>query len=212
MEEAKLASYISDLFATEDEPLKFARDNSSRQGLPRISIEAYEGRFLQLLVRACNAKKALEIGTLGGYSGIWIARGLRPDGLLITLEKENRHAQVAHSHFKRAGLENMVEIRVGDAHTQLAAFSNGAQFDFVFIDAEKSGYSDYFAWAVEHVRIGGIITAHNVLAYGRLLDENDGSENIERIRHFNQTAADDKRLISTIFPIGDGILASVKVF
>jgi len=211
MEEAKVASYISDLFAQEDEPLQFARDNSSRQGLPTISIEAHEGRFLQLLVRACNATKALEIGTLGGYSGIWIARGLSLGGLLITLEVENQHAQVASGHFTKAGLGNMVEIRVGDAHKQLGVLSNEAPFDFVFIDAEKSGYPDYFAWAIENVRIGGIIAAHNVLAYGRLLDENDKSENIERMRQFNQMAANDKRLISTIYPVGDGILTAVKI-
>jgi len=212
MEETKIARYISDVFAIEDEPLKFARENSSRQGLPKISIEAHEGRFLQFLVRACNAKKALEIGTLGGYSGIWIARGLSPEGVLITLEKENQHAQVARSHFIKAGLEDMVEIRTGDAHSQLRALSIEIQFDFVFIDAEKSGYSDYFSWAVEYVRVGGIIAAHNVLAYGRLLDENDKSENIERMRHFNQIAAGDERLVSTIYPVGDGILAAVKVF
>ena len=212
MEETKIARYISDVFAIEDEPLKFARENSSRQGLPMISIEAHEGRFLQFLVRACNAKKALEIGTLGGYSGIWIARGLSPEGVLITLEKENQHAQVARSHFIKAGLEDMVEIRTGDAHSQLRALSIEIQFDFVFIDAEKSGYSDYFSWAVEYVRVGGIIAAHNVLAYGRLLDENDKSENIERMRHFNQIAAGDERLVSTIYPVGDGILAAVKVF
>jgi len=212
MEETKIARYISDVFAIEDEPLKFARENSSRQGLPKISIEAHEGRFLQFLVRACNAKKALEIGTLGGYSGIWIARGLSPGGVLITLEKENPHAQVARSHFIKAGLEDMVEIRTGDAHSQLRALSIEIQFDFVFIDAEKSGYSDYFSWAVEYVRVGGIIAAHNVLAYGRLLDENDKSENIERMRHFNQIAAGDERLVSTIYPVGDGILAAVKVF
>jgi caffeoyl-CoA O-methyltransferase len=131
---------------------------------------------------------------------------------LITLEKENQHAQVARSHFIKAGLEDMVEIRTGDAHSQLRALSIETQFDFVFIDAEKSGYSDYFSWAVEYVRVGGIIAAHNVLAYGRLLDENDKSENIERMRHFNQIAAGDERLVSTIYPVGDGILAAVKVF
>jgi len=210
MEESKAVSYISDLFAKEDEPLQFVKDNSSRQGLPAISIEAHEGRFLQLLTRACSARKALEIGTLGGYSGIWIARGLSPGGVLITLEMENKHAEIARGHFKKAGLESVVDIRVGDAHTQLEELSKEAPFDIVFIDAEKTGYIDYLTWAIDNVRIGGIITAHNVLAYGRLLDEKDKSENIERMRHFNRMAADEKRLISTIYPIGDGILAAVK--
>jgi caffeoyl-CoA O-methyltransferase len=212
MEEIKIASYINDVFAIEDEPLKFARDNSSRQGLPTITIGAHEGRFLQILVRACNAKKALEIGTLGGYSGIWIARGLSSGGELITFEKESKHAMVAQENFLKAGLENMVEIRTGDAHEQLMAFSTEEQFDFIFIDAEKSGYSDYFSWAVEHVRVGGLITAHNVLAYGRLLDENDKSEKIERIRQFNKNVSENQRFFSTIYPVGDGILAAVKVF
>ena len=112
--------------------------------MPSISIAAHEGRFLQLLVRSNNAKKALEIGTLGGYSGIWIARGLDPTGRLITLEKEELHAQVARENFQYAGLDSMIEIRVGDAHEQLENLSDEVPFDFVFIDAEKPGYEDYF--------------------------------------------------------------------
>ena len=206
-----IASYLNELFAKEDKALQDVREKSERFGLPSISIAAHEGRFLQLLVRSNNAKKALEIGTLGGYSGIWIARGLDPTGRLITLEKEELHAQVARENFQYAGLDSMIEIRVGDAHEQLENLSDEVPFDFVFIDAEKPGYEDYFSWSVDNVRVGGVIAAHNVLAYGHLLDDTSMNENVERIRRFNQMAANDSRIISTLYPVGDGILAAVKV-
>jgi caffeoyl-CoA O-methyltransferase len=211
MEVAKVAAYINDLFAGEDESLQYARDHSSRQGLPSINIDAHEGKFLQFLVRVCNAKIALEIGTLGGYSGIWIARGLSPDGVLITLEKDEFHAQVAEEHFKNAGLYDNVDIRVGDAHGQIEMLSDKTPFDFIFIDAEKAGYRDYFTWSIDNIRIGGIIAAHNVLAFGQLLDDENTEENIEYMRALNEFAANDRRLLSTIYPAGDGLLIAVKI-
>lgn len=205
-----VSSYIAGLFAHEDQALERTLQESPKRGLPSISIGAEEGRFLQLMVRACGAVKALEIGTLGGYSGIWIARGLAPGGKLITLEREDLHAQVARENFAAAGVAGIVEVRIGNAHDTLKTLAAEAPFDFVFIDAEKSGYPAYFAWAVEHVRPGGVITAHNALWYGKVLDESVLDEDTLAIRAFNRMAAQDPRVASTIFPAGDGTLVAVR--
>lgn len=206
-----ITEYINEMFAVQDESLVFAIENASREGLPSIRIGAHEGLFLQFLARACSAKKALEIGTLGGYSGIWIARGLGSDGTLFTIENNAHHAQTARRSFQEAGLEKNVEILVGDAHNLLGDLSNNAPFDFVFIDADKTGYGDYYSWAVDNLRKGGIVAAHNVLAYGNILERSNSGENIQAIRNFNQDVAGDKRVVSTFYPAGDGILAAIKI-
>ena len=135
----QISRYISSLFAVEDAAQTMAREDSPEHGLPAISIKPEEGRFLQFLVRACGAKKAVEIGTLGGYSGIWIARGLHPGGLLYTLDKEPKHAEIAKEHFAAAGLSEVIKVLIGDAHQLLIELTEKSPFDFVFIDAENRG-------------------------------------------------------------------------
>jgi caffeoyl-CoA O-methyltransferase len=166
---------------------------------------------LQFLVRACGAVRALEVGTLGGYSGIWIARGLVPDGKLITLEKEPAHAEVARQHFTSAGVTDRVEIRVGNAHLLLQELASEGPFDFVFIDAEKPGYPAYFDWALEHTRLGGVIAAHNAFRGGSVAGERADDDFSETMRDFNRRVAAEPRVISTIYPAGDGTLLAVKV-
>lgn len=204
------SAYITKLFAQQDDALKFIFEETPKHGLPPISVQSEEGRFLQFLVRACGAMKAIEIGTLGGYSGTWIARGLARGGKLITLEKESKHADVARAHFERAGVADRVEIRVGDAHESLKSLSAEGLFDFVLIDAEKDGYPDYWQWSLENVRVGGVITAHNAFRHGSVVDPNNSEELPKLMRKFNQTVADEPRVISTIFPAGDGMLLAVK--
>lgn len=205
------SEYVRNLFARHDQALQTAWEDTPKRGLPAISVQPEEGLFLQLLVRACGARKALEIGTLGGYSGIWIARGLTLDGKLVTIEREPRHAQVAREHFQRAGLHSQVEIIVGDGHTVLPDLEADSPFDFVFIDAEKSGYPFYFDWALEHTRLGGVIAAHNAFRAGRVLDEENQSEDTLAMRAFNQRVAGEPRVVSTIYPAGDGTLVAVKI-
>ena len=207
----QIAHYIADLFAAQDAAVTRALTESPQRGLPPISIKPEEGRFLQLLTRACGAQKAVEIGTLGGYSGIWIARGLAPGGKLITLEKSPSHAAVARDHFEAAGLLNTVEIRVGDAHESLKRLAAEGPFDFVFIDAEKPGYPRYYEWAMANVRVGGLITAHNALRHGSVVEPNDHDPDTEAIRAFNRRAAADPRGISTLYPGGDGTVVVVKI-
>jgi predicted O-methyltransferase YrrM len=205
-----LADYITGLFAPHDAALSRALTESPQRGLPAINIKPEEGRFLQFLVRACAARKALEIGTLGGYSGIWIARGLLPGGRLITLEKEAAHAQVAREHFEAAGLAGQVEIRLGDAHESLKRLDAEVPFDFVFIDAEKSGYDRYYDWAMDHVRPGGIVAAHNAFRHGAVVDPADQERETVAMRNFNARVAADPRGLSTLYPGGDGMVISVK--
>ena len=207
----QISQYISSLFAVEDAALTMAREDSPKRGLPSISIKPEEGRFLQFLVRACGAQKAVEIGTLGGYSGTWIARGLLPGGKLYTLDKENKHAQVAQEHFDAAGLGECVEIIIGDAEKSLIELSSQRPFDFVFIDADKPGYPAYFNWALENTRLGGIIAAHNAFRKGSVIGLGEDDDNTELMRQFNQQVANDERLVSTIYPAGDGTIISVKV-
>ena len=207
----QVSKYIVDLFVAQDHALLHTLEDSPRQGLPTINVKPEEGRFLQILVRACGVKKAVEIGTLGGYSGTWIARGLLPGGKLITLEKEPRHAVIAQEHFKEAGLENVVEILVGDAHTSLSSLTKTGPFDFVFIDAEKTGYPAYLDWALENVRLGGLISAHNAFRKGSVAGLAQKDEYTEIMQEFNQRVANEPRLLSTIFPAGDGMLVAVKI-
>ena len=203
------ASYITDEFARPDAVLQQVLAAIPARGLPQITIKPEEGRFLQFLVRACSARRAVEIGTLGGYSGIWLARGLLAGGRLITLEKEPRHADVAREHFALAGLLDRVEVRLGDAADLLPALSPEGPFDFCFIDADKQGYGFYLDWALANVRPGGILAAHNAFRQGTVLDAADHSPDSESMRAFNRRFASEPRLLSTIYPAGDGMLIGV---
>jgi len=207
----QISNYISSLFASEDSSLLNAREDSPSYGLPTINIKPEEGRFLQFLTRSCGARKAVEIGTLGGYSGIWIARGLLPGGRLISIDKETKHAEVAQEHFAAAGLSEVIQVRVGDAHRILTELSDQGPFDFAFVDAEKTGYPAYYDWALENVRIGGIIAAHNAFRGGSVVGLHKDDAHSELMRQFNQQVAGNERLISTIYPAGDGTLISVKI-
>jgi predicted O-methyltransferase YrrM len=206
-----LSRYITGLFARHDKPLQEAWDDTPKKGLPSISVKPEEGRFLQILVRASAARNALELGTLGGYSGIWIARGLVDGGKLISVEVDARHAEVAREHFSNAGLADRVEVRVGNAHQVLPELVSEGPFDFIFIDADKPGYPDYYEWAVENIRIGGVIAAHNAFRKGKVFDPHYSDELVEIMRIFNRRVASDTRVISTIYPAGDGTIIAVRI-
>ncbi len=206
-----LNQYNANLFAVHDEILRFVWENTPKKGLPPISVRPEEGRFLQILARMCGASQALEIGTLGGYSAIWIARGLLPGGQLITIEKDAYHAEIARRHFEAAGLQSSVEVRVGEAVEILPELSAGQPFDFVFIDADKPNYEHYYDWAIEHVRIGGVITAHNAFRGGAVLQSNPSDEATRNVQALNRRVAADTRVLSTIYPAGDGTLVALKV-
>jgi predicted O-methyltransferase YrrM len=207
----QVSAYISGLFAQEDAALQRARQDSPARGLPAINIKPEEGRFLQFLVRASGARKVVEIGTLGGYSGIWIARGLPQGGKLFTLEIQPAHAQVAREHFEAAGLLDRIEIRIGEANQLLAGLSSNRPFDFVFIDADKPGYPAYLDWALENTRTGGVIVAHNAFRKGSVVDQAEPDDHTRMMQAFNERFAREQRLLSTIYPAGDGMLVGVLV-
>ena len=207
----KISAYITEMFAREDEVQKRIPNENTQRGLPNIGVRPEEGRFLQVLVRACAARKAVEIGTLGGYSGIWIARGLADGGRLVSLELEAHHADVAREHFRQAGVANQVEVRVGDAHQLLQELYNEGPFDFVFIDAEKPGYKDYLAWAVKILRMGGVLAAHNAFSGGEVIPNGHNSGNGPTMHAFNQAVSSHPQLLATIYPGGDGMVVAVKV-
>lgn len=184
--------------------LRSIREAIPKRGLPAIAVRPEEGRFLQALAAACQARLAVEIGTLGGYSAVWIARGMLADGRLITLEREAAHARVAEDHLQLAGLSDQVEVRVGNAHDLLPGLTELGPFDFVFIDAEKQGYLDYLEWSLSNLRPGGIIAAHNAFRGGRVVDPDITADALEISREFNRRLANDPRLIASVFPAGDG--------
>lgn len=202
--------YIANLFAQHDEVLRRVWEDTPKYGLPGFNIQPEEGRFLQLMAGACRARCALEIGTLGGYSGIWIARGLQPGGKLITLEKDPHHAEIARRHFALAGLSGQVEVVVGEALTSLARLDSSEPFDFVFVDADKANYESYFTWCLEHLRPGGILAFHNALMHGQVPGNAPADPNVEIMRALNRRVARHPGLTSLIYPAGDGTLVAMK--
>lgn len=207
--DSELERYIRDTFAVEDPVLGRIREQIEARGLPAITVKPEEGQFLQFLVTASGARKALEIGTLGGYSGTWIARGLPPDGKLITLERDAARAAVAEDHFRLADLADRVQLRVGDAQLLLPDLTSEAPFDFMFVDADKQGYPAYLKHARGLLRQGGILTAHNVFRHGAIVSSPSQDEATYAIREFNKTLAHDPRWLATVFPAGDGLAVAV---
>ena len=192
--------YISRLFELDDTILQQALADSEVAGLPSIAVSPPQGMLLMLLGRAVAARNILEIGTLGGYSAIWLARGLAENGRLITLEYSPLHAEVARANIDRAGLTDRVEVRVGPAQStlpQLAA-ENPEPFDLIFIDADKPGYVEYLQWSLRLSRPGTLIIADNVVRDGRVIDPDDQEANVEGVRQFNQALAAESRVSATI--------------
>jgi len=193
--------YISDLFGYEDEVLKGAIKSMEEANIPAISVSANQGKFLQLIARMNGAKRILELGTLGGYSTIWLGRALPYDGYLLTLELEQAHADVALQNIIKAGLDGVVEIKVGTALELLPQLvANGEEpFDLIFIDADKPPYAEYFEWALKLSKPGTVIIADNVIREGQVLDDNCTDKRVLGVKKFNKALAENKRVSATIF-------------
>jgi predicted O-methyltransferase YrrM len=189
--------YIADSLSPDDPALKQALKASEAAGLPAINVAPNQGKLLMLLARAIGARRILEIGTLGGYSTIWLARGLASGGLLITLEANPKCAGVARANLAGAGLADSVEIRVGKALETLPGLADEAPFDLVFIDADKEGTPDYFEWAVKLARQDSLIIVDNVVREGAILDESGEDSSVTGMRRFFQLAAADRRVSGT---------------
>lgn len=191
--------YITDLLVPPDAALDAALRASVEAGLPAINVAPNQGKLLQILARTQGAKRILEVGTLGGYSTIWLARALPPGGRVITLELEPKHAEVARANFVRAGLADMIEIRTGPASESLArlAAEGAAPFDLIFIDADKAGIPDYFGWALKLSRPGSLIIVDNVVRKGAVADATSTDPSVRGVRRFNEILAREKRVTAT---------------
>ena len=208
--------YIESRIVGADETLDAALTTSAAAGLPAIHVAPNQGKLLHLLARLCGARTILEIGTLGGYSTIWLARALPAGGRLITLESQPTHAQVATENLRRAGLDAAVEVRIGPALEtlpELEATGRGP-FDFVFIDADKPSNADYFAWAVRLARVGTLIVVDNVVRQGAVAEAASTDANVQGSRRlFDAVAAEPRVAATSVQTVGvkgyDGLLLAV---
>jgi predicted O-methyltransferase YrrM len=208
--------YYSDVLVKQDEALDAALRDSDAAGLPPINVTPNQGKLLHLMARICRASSILEIGTLGGYSAIWLARALPDGGRLVTLEAEQRYAEVATANIARAGLADRVEVRVGralDTLPELEADGYGP-FDLVFIDADKPSNPDYVEWALKITRPGSVIIVDNVVRGGEVADSGSEDSAVLGVRRMNELIAADQRLTATaIQTVGskgyDGLLVAL---
>jgi predicted O-methyltransferase YrrM len=201
--------YLADLFAPEDEVLLDLRREILERDMPRISITAEEGRLLQVLLRAIGARRVVELGTLGGYSAIWMARALPPGGQLFTVERDAGRAELARRYVERAGLEDRVTVVHGEAGAALVRLSDSGPFDAVFIDADKESYPAYLEWCGENVRRGGLVIADNAFRSGRVLEVDIEDPGVRGIQEFNRRLARDARYTSIVVPTRDGMAIAV---
>lgn len=210
--------YFADLLVGEEASLAHAQDASQEAGLPAIQVSAAQGKLLQILARATGARSILEIGTLGGYSTIWLARALPAGGRLVTLELDPGHAALARKNLEYAGLDGRVEIRVGPALEslqQLTAEKAGA-FDFAFIDADKENIAEYFLRTLAMCHAGSVIVVDNVVRDGAVIDPDSIDPRVQGVRRFNEVAANDPRVsVTAIQTVGakgyDGFAVALVV-
>ncbi|HEX6532980.1 MAG TPA: O-methyltransferase [Gemmatimonadaceae bacterium] len=192
--------YFGSLLLPPDEALDKALEAAAAAGLPSIQVTPSEGKMLHLLARMRGARRILEIGTLGGYSTIWLARALPPGGRLITLEIDPRHAEVARANLERAGVSGSVELRLGRALDTLPgiAAEGVSPFDFVFIDADKPSIPEYFEWSLRLTRPGSVIVVDNVVRGGAVADAASTDENVRGVRRFAEKLAAEPRVSATV--------------
>jgi len=191
--------YFDEVLIPRDSALDDALAAASAENLPAIQVSSVQGKLLHLLARIMGARNILEIGTLGGYSTIWMARALPEGGRIITLEADPKHAEVAQKNFTRAGVENKIELRLGKALDTLpkVAADGRAPFDMFFIDANKSNMPEYFEWSLKLARKGSVIIADNVVREGAVLDARSKDADIQGIRRFLEMVGKEKRVSGT---------------
>jgi predicted O-methyltransferase YrrM len=194
--------YISQMLVPEDDALRQALADSAAAGLPEIHVAPNQGKLLNLLASSCGARRILEIGTLGGYSTIWLARSLPPGGKLITIEAVDKHAGVARKNIERAGLSNVIELRQGKALDVLREFaSDQPGFDFFFIDADKQNNAEYFAYAVKLSHPGSVIVIDNVVRSGKVIDANSTDAAIIGTRRLFEAIKIEPRVSATALQV-----------
>lgn len=192
--------YFGRLLTSSDPALDAALQANREAGLPAIDLTPLQGQFLHLLARICGARRILEIGTLGGYSTLWLARALPPEGLIVTLELDPRHARIARTNLQNACVLDRVDLRVGRAADTLRALVDAGTepFDLIFVDADKASYADYLDWSLKLSRPGTVLVADNVVRDGKVLDADTIDADIQGVRRFTERLAAEPRLCSTV--------------
>lgn len=196
--------YFADALVAPGDGFDAAIEANRKADLPAIDVTSLQGRFLELLVRVTGARRVLEIGTLGGYSTLWLTRALPEGGIVVTLELEPKHAEIARKNLQNAGLADRVDLRVGAASESLAAIvrepagEQVAPFDFIFIDADKAGYPDYLQWSLRLSRPGTLIVADNVVRDGEVIDPENPDPNIQGVRRFTEMLSAEPRVSATV--------------
>jgi caffeoyl-CoA O-methyltransferase len=210
-EDARVAAYVARVYAPEDEILAEVRARSAAAGLPDIQVAALDARHLEVLAGAAGARRAVEIGTLGGYSGISLLRGMGPEGTLESVELDPHHAEVARESFRRAGVAARAHVHVGRALEVLPRLTG--PFDLVFIDADKESYPRYLDWAADNLRPGGLVLLDNAFLFGHLPGPpaGDRAASIAAMQSVHETLAHGGRFRATVLPTGEGLAVGVKL-
>jgi caffeoyl-CoA O-methyltransferase len=209
-----LSRWAERTFAPEDGILAEIRERSIAAGLPAIAVGKMDGLHLEVLARLCGARKAVEIGTLGGYSGVCILRGMDQSAVLHTFEISEKHAEVARESFRKAGVAARARIHLGPALRLLPEIEGEGPFDLCFIDADKTGYPAYLAWAEKNLKIGGVVIGDNAFGFGGVVrDDVPGTdrEGILAIRKFNEELARSGRFRATMIPTSEGLAVGVRI-
>ncbi|MEW5763351.1 MAG: O-methyltransferase [Acidobacteriota bacterium] len=201
----EILNYVSSLHAPHDEALERAFSTPEREGLPSIHVAPSEGRLIHLLLRLVGASKVVEVGTLAGYSAIWMARALPPGGRLWSVEVSGRHARAARANLEAAGLSDRVTVLQGEALSVLPKLESHGPFDAVFLDADKGNYAAYGAWAAAHIRPGGLLIADNAFFFGRLMEAGGEAESVRRLHEESR-----QRFDTVCIGTGDGLLVGVR--
>jgi predicted O-methyltransferase YrrM len=211
-------NYFGDLLIARDEKLDSALATNQKAGLPAIDVSRLQGKFLELLVRISGARRILEIGTLGGYSTLWLARALPADARIVTLEFDPHHAEVARANLAHAGLLERVNLRVGPAIETLPKLEStgDSPFDLIFIDADKESYPEYLDWSLKLSRVGTVIVADNVVREGKVVEADCDDPRVQGVRRFTEKMAAEPRLSATVLQsVGtkgyDGLALAVVV-
>lgn len=212
----KKISYIKELYAFEDDLLLKVQKSIADNNLRPINLGAEEAKIIQILLKLHNSKTVVEVGTLAGYSAIWIARALPDGGKVYTFEKDENCAAIARNNILKTDIEKKIEIIVGDAHERLLEFRTKGPFDAMFIDAEKGGYCKYLDWAEKYIRSGGLIIADNTFMFGQVYDDDTPEKRYENevpvMKEFNIRLADKNKYNSVILPTIEGLSIAIKKF
>ncbi len=209
-----IANYVFEELKLGDAQLEEVLAHCEKSGLPSIAVCPSDGRHLEVIAAASHARRAVEIGTLGGYSGICLLRGMGRTGKLHSFEMDPHHAQVAIENFERCGYKEQAEVHIGPALENLDSIKSQGPFDLVFIDADKLNYPNYLKWAIDNLKVGGMIIGDNTFAFGNIQKNSVADEALQAqvtaLRQFNRELSQSNRFATTILPTGEGMTIAVK--